>query len=152
MKHAILLVSSLALLSLVPAASADVSILGGTVVVHTTGDPGVSVLGESVARVFSGPCPYNPSLQCVIVYGYPGGLGVYEILLANGSCSSYNGAEICAGVGVIPPAGLAAAFVVYVGESQGWAGVCIIPGDCAIVETDPLCISDNILGEIVCST
>ena len=148
MKQAILIASVL-LLFLVPAAAADVSILGGTVVVHTSGDVGVSALGEPLARVADDWDCITTS--CVIVYGSPAGLAAYSAGVGYGSC----GWSTCLAVGVGSDAGVGGGVVVAANSNPAGALVWVIAGpagEYVIVQTDPPCVADFLVGDIVCST
>jgi hypothetical protein len=152
-KHAILIASSLALLSLIPAAAADISILGGTAVIHTDGDPGVSVLGEPLVQVAtSAPCGVD---VCTAVYGNPAGLGHYIIVF--GTCSVD---DPCLLAGMIIPPGLGVSTFVVLGTDPATVHNCnynLVPlspipsGICVDVFTDPICVTST-LGEIICET
>src|SRR5688572_18711772 len=153
----IILVGSALLVSLVPTATADVSILGGTVVVHTSGDPGVSSLGDPVARVaVNQPC-YS-DYTCTFVYGDPAGLADYQLVVIAGSpCNAFNARASCFLVDLSLPTGSVGAGVLL-GDDASFLAVCAglvtlaTVGDCVVVETDPLCVYDLLVGEIVCET
>lgn len=148
MKQALLITSSLVLLSLVPAAAADISVLGGTAVIHTDGDLGISALGEPVARLDpESPC-YNGDATCTIVYGNPAGVGDYVITASIGPCEGW---EVCILAGVLLPSGAGTGAGLLVNEGLTVALVCAV-ADCLYVNTDPICISDALIGEIVCET
>jgi hypothetical protein len=149
-KQALLIAGSVVLLSLVPAAAADISVLGGTVVVHTTGDLGVSALGDPVARVATSAPTCPGEGQCVVVYGDPAGLSGYQAYAYVGPCP---GLDPCVIAYAAPPG---VGFMAVVFEGPAGALVCPIVAilvDCVYVVTDPLCVGTwTYIGPIVCET
>jgi hypothetical protein len=141
--------SLIALLFLVPAATADFSVLNGTVVIHTDGDPGLSALGSPLARVDpEATCDlfYLYSSSCTLVYGNPAGLAEYGVWVHDGPCVDW---ETCVVVGV--ETGEVRRHV-YVLADEDPIGVTVCVGDCVLVDTDPICIYVSVVGDIVCET
>jgi hypothetical protein len=146
---ATLVLSSLVALSLVPAAAADFSILNGTAVIHTNGDPGLSALGNPVARIDpSRPCYSYDS--CIVAYSNPAGAGEYQIWAHHGlgSCGEQ---DHCVVATLLLPSGVGLTAALLVDEDPAAAAACFLV-DCVFATVDPLCVHDWQVGEIVCET